>query len=71
MRLNDNQYKTLKWLVTLVLPAFISFLGVVFKALEVANAETYLTILVGFETFMGAIFKGSEFIYDKEKEGDK
>lgn len=67
MRLNDNQYNILKWLVTLVLPAFITFLGVIFKALEVANAETYLTILVGFETFIGTVFKSAEFKYDKEK----
>lgn len=71
MRLNDNQYKTLKWLVTVVLPALIVFIGVILSALDVPNSEVWLTILAGFEVFLGSIFKHAEYRYDQEKEREE
>ena len=68
MWLNDKNYKILKWLIAIVLPAFITFLGVVFEALGIASGTTILTILIGFQTFLGTIFKYSEHSYDKHKE---
>ena len=70
MRFNDKFYRTLKWLIAIVLPAFITFLGVVFEALDVASGATILTILVGFQTFLGTVFKTSEYYHDKAKEED-
>lgn len=68
MRLSDRTYKILKWLIAIVLPAFITFLGVVFEALGVAYGGTILTILAAFQTFLGTIFKTGEYRYDKDKE---
>lgn len=68
MKLTDNQHKLFKWLVAVVLPAFITLIGVILTALDVPNADTWLTILVGVETFLGTIFKHAEYQYDKRKD---
>lgn len=68
MKLTDQQYATLKWVITIVLPALITFLGVIFESLNVVDGAVYLTILAAFQTFLGAIFKTSEHTYDKERE---
>lgn len=66
IRLTKQQYNTLKWLISIVIPALITFLGVVMNTLNWIHTEVFLTIAVAFEAFLGAIFKVSEYTYDKE-----
>ena len=63
--LNNRQYQVLKWLVSIVLPAFITFLGVVMGTLNYAHTDVVLTIAAAFEVLLGTIFKISEHNYDR------
>lgn len=66
MRLSDKQYKILKWVISIVLPALIVFLSVVFDTIGWQYTEPFLQIAVAFEVFLGTVFKVSEHKYDKE-----
>ena len=68
IRLTNEQYNTLKWLISIVIPALITFVGVVMNTLNYAHTEVFLQVAVAFEALLGAIFKVSEHTYDKEKE---
>lgn len=68
VRLTKQQYNTLKWLISIVIPALIAFLGVVMNTLNWMHTEVFLTIAVAFEALLGTVFKVSEYTYDKEKE---
>lgn len=50
----------MKWLVSIVAPALIVFLGIVFQTLGWQYTEQFMTIAVAFEAFLGAIFKFSK-----------
>lgn len=67
MRLTNKQYDIMKWLVSIVIPALIVFLGVVFQTLGWQHSEAFMTIAVAFETFLGTIFKLSDNQYKKDK----
>ena len=66
VRLTKQQYNVLKWLISIVIPALITFLGVVMSTLNYAHTEVFLQIAVAFEALLGAVFKVSEHTYDKE-----
>lgn len=66
--LTDQQYDILKWIVAVVLPALIVFLGTVSNALGWAHTDTFMQIAVAFELFIGSIFKLSDSNYQKNKE---
>lgn len=68
MRLSNKQYDILKWIISIVLPALIVFLGVVFNQIGWQHSEAFLTIAVALETFLGTIFKLSDNKYKKEQE---
>lgn len=68
MRLSNKQYDVLKWVISIVLPALITFLAVVFTQFEWQHTEMFLTIAVALETFLGTIFKLSDNKYKKEQE---
>ena len=68
IKLTDNQYQTFKWVITVVLPALITLIGVIMQTLDIEQVEVFLTIAVAIETFLGTIFKFSEYQYDKERE---
>lgn len=55
----------MKWIVSIVLPSLIVFLGVVFNQVGWQYSETFLTIAVAFEVFLGSIFKLSDYQYHK------
>lgn len=65
MKLTNKQYDILKWIISIVLPALIVFLGVVFNQIGWQHSETFLTIAVAFEVFLGSIFKLSDYQYHK------
>lgn len=64
--LSNKQYDIMKWIVSIVLPALIVFLGVVFNQIGWQHSETFLTIAVAFEVFLGSIFKLSDYQYHKD-----
>ena len=64
--LTDRQYNVLKWIISVVLPALIVFIGVVMQTLDYAHTDVFMTIAVALETFLGSIFKFAEYNYDKE-----
>ena len=64
--LTDSQYNVLKWVISVVLPALIVFIGVVMQTLDYAHTDVFMTIAVALETFLGSIFKFAEYEYDKE-----
>lgn len=66
MKLTDKQYDLLKWAISIVLPALIVFLSVVFNTIGWAHTEPFLQIAVALEVFLGTVFKLSEYKYDKE-----
>ncbi|MDD7758769.1 MAG: phage holin [Aerococcus suis] len=68
MKLTNKQYDIIKWLVAVVIPALITFLGIVFNTIDVAYATEFLTISTAFNTMLGTIFKISDIQY---KKGDK
>lgn len=63
--MSNKVYDILKWTSLVFLPALITFLGVVFKVLDVANADVILTIAVAFNTFLGSILGISNINYNK------
>ena len=66
--LTNEQYDILKWIVSVVIPALIVFLGTTMNALEWSHTETFLLIAGGLELFLGTIFKWSDINYEKNKE---
>lgn len=67
-KLTNEQYKLLKWLISIVIPALIAFFGTVMNAFGWTHTELFLIVAVAFETLLGTIFKVSEINYDKDKE---
>jgi len=63
--LSNKQYDIMKWIISIVLPSLIVFLGVVFNQIGWQHSETFLTIAVAFEVFLGSIFKLSDYQYHK------
>lgn len=68
IRLTDRQYDVLKWIISVVLPALIVFIGIVMQTFNYAHTDVFLTIAVALETFLGTIFKFAEYNYDKEEQ---
>lgn len=67
MKLSNRNYDVLKWVVSIVLPALTLFLSVVFNQFNWQHTETFITIAVAFHTFLGSIFKISDYNYRKEQ----
>lgn len=66
--LTNKQYDILKWIVSIFIPALVTFLGTVMTSLGWAHTELFLTISVAFQLFLGSIFKLSDSNYNKNKE---
>ena len=66
--LTNKQYDILKWIVSIFIPALVTFLGTVMTSLGWAHTELFLTIAVAFQLFLGTIFKLSDVNYEKNKE---
>lgn len=68
MKLTNKQYDILKWVISIVLPALIVFLNIVFNELGWVHTETFVSIAVALEVFLGSIFKLSDHKYKKEQQ---
>ena len=66
--LTNKQYDILKWIVSIFLPAVIAFAAQVMGEFNWGHTETFLKISLGFEVFLGSIFKLSDVNYEKNKE---
>ena len=64
--MSSKVYNFLRWFSAIFLPALTTFVGAVLTALNVENAETILTIMVGFTTFMNTIVGINKVSYDKK-----
>ena len=66
--LTNEQYDILKWLIYVVIPAVVVFLGTVMSVLGWQHTETFILIAGAFELLLGTIFKVSDINYNKEEE---
>lgn len=66
MRLTNEQYDTLKWIIAIVLPAFATLISAIGGVVEWPHTELVVTIVVAITTFLGSIFMVSSSNYHKE-----
>jgi hypothetical protein len=60
-------YETLRWVVTVVLPAAITLYGLIGLTCKIPNTDIVLTIAGGVETFLGTIFGFNKIMYDRRQ----
>jgi hypothetical protein len=65
--MSSKVYDFLRWFSAIFLPALTTFVGVVLTALHVECADTVITIMAGFTTFMNAIVGINKASYDKKQ----
>lgn len=67
--MSNKTYDLLKYIALVFLPALTTFVGIVLNALNVECADIVLTIMVGFDTFLGAVLKVSNdnYVYGDDK----
>ena len=65
--MSSKVYDFLRWFSAIFLPALTTFVGVVLTALHVECADTVITIMAGFTTFMNAIVGINKVSYDKKQ----
>ena len=65
-KLTNQQYDTLKWVIAIVLPAFITLIGSVGGAMGWAHTELVQTIVSAVTTFLGSVFMISSSNYNNE-----
>lgn len=66
--LNNKTYDYLKYVVTMVLPALVTLIGVVGGSLHWEHTEVTMTIVGGITAFLGASLGISNANYKKEVE---
>lgn len=66
MKLSNEAYDILKWIAMVFLPAFTTFYGVIGATCNIPHTQEALTILVAFDTFLGALLGISTHNYNKE-----
>lgn len=65
--MSSKVYDFLRWFSSIFLPALTTFVGVILTALHVECAETVITIMAAFTTFMNAIVGVNKLSYDKKQ----
>lgn len=68
--MSSKVYDFLRWFSAIFLPALTTFVGVVLTALHVPCADTVITIMAGFTTFMNAIVGVNKAVYDKKQKAE-
>lgn len=66
--MNEKTYKVLKWVQRIVIPALITFYGVLGATLNIPNTETVLTIAGAFDVMLGSILGVDSKKYFEDKE---
>lgn len=67
MKLSDSVYTILKWITLVVIPAAVTFYGVLANALGLPYADIVAQIAAGVCAFIGAIIGISTAEYNKAK----
>lgn len=67
MKLSNNVYDVLKYVVLIALPAFITFANIVGVQLGY-DMTTIIVVLTAFNTFLGTLIGISSIKYNKENE---
>ena len=65
MIFKNKTYDILKWLCLVVIPAIITFIGVLGTTLNWENIQAILTISVAFNTMLGSILGVSNIQYNR------
>lgn len=68
MKLNDNVYSILKWLVVLVLPAAATLYNVIANIWHLPLADEISKTILAISTFVGAIIGISTAEYERSKQ---
>lgn len=66
MKMSNNTYDFLKYISLVFLPALTTFVGVVLSVIRFEHTNEVITIMVGFNTFLGTCLKISTDNYNKE-----
>lgn len=68
MKLPNKVYDILKWIVAIVIPAVLTFYGVVGATCNIPYTQEVLTIGTAFDTMLGTILGISTISYNKNKQ---
>ena len=63
--ISNKTYDIIKWIVLIVLPALITFYGVLGATLNIPYTQEVLTIATAFDTMLGTIIGISTYNYNK------
>lgn len=63
MKLSNKTYDILKWIAQIFLPALTTFYGVIGATCNIPYVQETLTIMVAFDTFLGALLGISNKAY--------
>lgn len=66
MKLSNETYDILKWIIAIVLPALILLVATVGDVVAWQSADTVVQIMTAVNTFLGSIFMISSHNYNKE-----
>lgn len=67
---NEKVYDILKWIQRVVIPALITFYGVLAVRLNIPNTETVLAIAAAFDALLGTLLGIDQINYAKARERD-
>lgn len=65
--MSDKKYNILKWLATVIIPAFITMLIAIFTAWDIPYIEPITATLTAINVFIGAVVQKSSKSYQKSQ----
>lgn len=71
MKFNNQTYDTIKWIVQVIMPALITFIGTVGTATGWPHTEITMTILGALTAFLGSSLGLSSANYYKEENNNE
>lgn len=66
MKLSNETYDILKWIIAIVLPALILLVATVGDVVAWQSTDTVVQVMTAVNTFLGSIFMISSHNYHKE-----
>lgn len=68
--MSDKKYNILKWLATVIIPAFITMLIAIFTAWNIPYIEPITATLTAINVFIGAVVQKSSKSYQQSQVGE-
>lgn len=68
--MSNKLYDILKYCVTIIFPAIVTFAGVIMQTFNYEYTQQVLVIATGFITCLGTCLGVSTYNYNKSKEGE-